>query len=327
MKDNTIRVEISYKTISFSVLFILALLGLWELRQIVSLFFVCLILMEAINPVVNKLEQKGLSRSVAIIFIYIFILVFLSTAVASITPPLISQINGLINFLPKAVGRLNLMGISANDISSQMGLLQNLPSQIAKTTISIFSNIFGGVVVMMITFYMLLERKHMTRRTERLLGKKNGGLVMETINQIEARLTGWSKAELLLMLVVGLLSYTGYAILGVDFALALAIIAGILEIIPNIGPTLSTILAGVVALNQSMITVGLVIIWGILVQQLENNFIVPKIMKKQVGLSPVVTIFALAIGAKLGGVVGTLLAIPSFLAIETALRVFLNRDK
>lgn len=327
MNKNNIRVEISYKTIVFSFLFLIGLFVLWELRSLLALFFVCLILTEALNPIVKKLEAKKVSRTLAIIIIYIAILIFLSVAVASIVPSLVSQINGLVNFLPRAIERLDLWGISTTDISSQLRLLEGLPAGIAKTTISIFSNIFGGIVILMITFYMLLERKDMNNSAEKLLGSQKAEVLIRMVDKIEDRLVGWTKAELFLMIVVGLMSYIGYMILGLDFALALGIVAAILELIPNVGPTVTTILAALVALNKSIPTVILTIIWGILVQQLENNLIVPKIMKKQVGMSPVITIFALAVGAKMGGVMGTLLAIPSYLAIETAIKVIIDEKR
>jgi len=179
----------------------------------------------------------------------------------------------------------------------------------------------------MITFYMLLERKDMNGKVKKLLGWQKARVLIKVVDKIEDRLIGWSKAELFLMMVVGLMSYIGYMILGLDFGLALGIMAAVLEIIPNIGPTVTTILAVLVALNKSIPTVILTVIWGILVQQLENNLIVPKIMRRQVGLNPVITIFALAVGAKMGGVMGTLLAIPSYLAIETAIKVIIDEKK
>lgn len=327
MNKNNVRVEISYKTIIFSFLFVIGLFLLWQLRSLLALFFVCLILTEALNPVVRKLEDKKISRGLAIIIIYVFILVFLSVAVASLVPSLVPQISGLINFLPKAIERLNLWGISTAELSSQLKLLEGLPSGIAKTTISIFSNIFGGIVILMITFYMLLERKDMNGKVKKLLGWQKARVLIKVVDKIEDRLIGWSKAELFLMMVVGLMSCIGYMILGLDFALALGIMAAVLEIIPNIGPTVTIILAVLVALNKSIPTVILTVIWGILVQQLENNLIVPKIMRRQVGLNPVITIFALAVGAKMGGVMGTLLAIPSYLAIETAIKVIIDEKK
>jgi predicted PurR-regulated permease PerM len=294
------------------------------------LFVICFILMETINPAVERLESKKIPRPLAIGLIYLLLLTFIGFAVAGIIPSFVSQFNGIVNFLPESIEQLDVFGMDASNISSQFRLFEKLPENIAKTTISIFSNIFSGIVILMITFYMLLERKKMNEHSFNLLGKKRGATVLKVIGKIEHKLASWSKAELMLMIIVGVLSYTGYMILGLDFALALGLIAAILELIPNVGPIVTTVLASLVALNQSPLIVGLTIIWGILVQQLENNFIVPKIMKTKVGLNPLVTVFSLAVGAKLGGIIGTILAIPCFLILETIARVVIfdkNRGK
>lgn len=330
MSKKVERIEISHKTIIFTVLFVVALFVLWQIRGLIGLFVVCFILMETVNPAVKKLESRKISRPVAIGLIYVLLLAFISFAVAGIIPSVISQFSGFADSLPKAIEQLDMFGINASSLSSQFKLFEKLPENIAKTTISIFSNIFSGVVVLMITFYMLLERGKMDEHSFKLLGKKRAGILIRVIKEIEDRLASWSKAELTLMIIVGSMSYVGYLVLGLDFALALGIIAGMLELIPNIGPIVTTVLTGLVALNQSPLVAGLTIVWGILVQQLENNFIVPRIMKAKVGLSPLVTIFALAIGARLGGIVGTILAIPCFLTAEAIIRVVLddkNRGK
>jgi len=327
MNKKVERVEISYKTIVFTFLFAISVLVLWQIRSLIALFFVCFILAETINPAVEKLETKKISRPLAILFIYILLLVFFSFAIAGMIPSLVSQFKGFAIFLPKAVEQLNVFGVDAQYLSSQLKLFEKLPEILSKTTISIFSNIFSAIVVLMITFYMLMERGNLDKYGSDLLGKKGSIVLNKIITRIESRLAHWSKAELLLMIIVGILTYVGYMILGLNFALALGIIAAILELVPNIGPTVTTILASLVALNQSPLVLGLTIVWGILVQQLENNFIVPRIMKTKVGLNPVVTIFVLAIGAKLGGVMGTVMAIPSFLTIESILQIVIEERR
>jgi predicted PurR-regulated permease PerM len=128
------------------------------------------------------------------------------------------------------------------------------------------------------------------------------------------------------MVIVGFLSYFGYFILGLNYAVPLAIVAGILEVIPNIGPTVAAVIAAFVGLTVSPLTAILAIIWGTIVQQLENNFIVPKVMKETIGINPLITLLVLAAGTKIGGITGTLLSIPTYLFIETSLKV-LNEEK
>jgi predicted PurR-regulated permease PerM len=127
------------------------------------------------------------------------------------------------------------------------------------------------------------------------------------------------------MTTIGVLSYIGYLILGLNYALPLAMIAGILEIVPNIGPILTAVIASLVALTISPFTAVLTILFSLLIQQLENNFITPKVMKEAVGLNPIVTIFTIAMGAKLAGIGGAILAVPIFLTIQSVFKVLTEK--
>ncbi|MBU4210354.1 AI-2E family transporter [Patescibacteria group bacterium] len=321
------KIEISHKTIIFAVIFLGSLLLVWKIRELLVLFFICFILMESLNPTVERLEKFKIPRGVAIVFLYIIMLTFLSFGIAGVIPVLIEQTTGLINSFPRLIEEINFFGLSAMDISSQLKILENLPANITKATLSVFSNLFSGFLVLMITFYLLVERKKFKKYSLDLFGKKGSQKTMKIMEHLEKRLGSWVNAELILMLAVGLLSYVGYLILGLQFAVPLAILAGILELVPNIGPTVATIVAMIIGFSMSPVLGLLSLVWGITVQQIENNFIVPKVMKTAVGLNPLVTIFLLAIGAKLAGISGAVLAIPAYLTTETLIKVFWKEKK
>ena len=121
----------------------------------------------------------------------------------------------------------------------------------------------------------------------------------------------WLRGQLILVLIIGALSFIGLTILQVKYALVLAMIAGISELIPYVGPIIGAIPAVFLASSQSLFKAGLVIILYVVIQQLENQIIVPKVMQRSVGLSPLVIIIVMLIGARLAGVVGLLLAVPT----------------
>ena len=319
----TKRIEISSKTILFISLFLIALNLLWQIRGILSLLFFCFIFMEILHPSVLWLEKHKISRPIAVFILYLLIIVSLSFVFASLIPILIEQTTGLITTLPKLLQNTQFFGVSAIDWSSQFSFIGNLPQNITKAVFSVFSNVFMTFVFFIITFYLLIERKNFPRYSRSLFGQKGAVKANTIIANLEKRLGSWFNAEIVLMTLIGLISYFGYLLLGLNYALPLALIAGLLEIVPNIGPTVSTVLAAVVALTISPLTALLTVAWGIFVQQLENNLIVPKIMKHTVGLNPLVTIFFLLVGAKLAGVAGAILAIPVFLTIDAVLRVLL----
>lgn len=319
------KVEITYRTIIFTVLFLISLLVIWHLRGLILMVFLCFLFMEGLHPAVSWLEKIKIPRVLAILLVYIFIIAALSISVVGVIPDLVEQSTILIRNLPNALKNIDFLGLNFVDFSSQLRILENLPGNIASLVMSLFSNILSIFVFFVITFYLLLERKNFDHYLKNIFGQ-NSQKAIAVINQLEKRLGVWVSAQLMLMLIIGILSYLGYLIIGVNFALPLAIIAGILEMVPNIGPTIASILAGIFGLTISPITGVLAVIWGIIVQQLENNFIVPKVMKEAIGINPLVTILLIASGAKLGGVIGAIIALPLYITAETIYLV-LNKDK
>ena len=134
------------------------------------------------------------------------------------------------------------------------------------------------------------------------------------------------RGELILMTIIGVFTYIALNILGIKFALSLAFIAGLLEIIPIIGPIIAAIPAFLVASSDSFFLGGIVIILYIIIQQLENNLIVPFVMNKAVGIHPITILIALSIGGRLGGLLGAVLAVPVALFIETIVTQLLSRN-
>jgi len=315
------KIEISYKTIIFTILFLISLVLIWQLRGIFLLLFLCFIFMQALNPTVSRLEKLKIPRFVGILLVYFLILIGISFAAAGIIPVLVEQTTSLIETLPNTISNINFWGIKPIDISSQFKLLENLPSNIATTLFSIFSNIVSVFVFFVLTFYLLIERKNLDKYAVPIFGQKNQDKVILIMNELEKRLGNWVNAQLFLMLTIGVLSYIGYLVIGLNYVVPLAIIAGLLEIVTNIGPTIATVIAAFVGLTVSPLTALMAIAWGIIVQQLENNFIVPKVMKATIGLNPLVTILLIASGAQLGGVAGAVLAIPTYLTISTIVSV------
>jgi len=319
------KIEISYKTIIFTVLFLLALLLLWQIRALLILLFICFIFMEALNPAVTRLEKLKIPRPLGILILYIIILTVISFAVAGIVPILVEQTTGLVKTLPETLKNIKIFGANPVDLTSQFKILENVPSNIAKTAISLVSNIASGFVIFFITFYLLLEKKNFAKYSYDFFGERTKQKIVDIIERLEVRLGSWVGAELLLMTIIGVLSYFGYTLLGLKYAVPLAIFAALLEAVPSIGPTIATLVAALVGFTVSPLTGLLTVGVGIIIQLLENNLIVPRIMKQTVGFNPLITIILIATGAKLAGIGGALLALPIALTIETIIRTFLPK--
>lgn len=319
------KFEVSTKTVVFTVLFLLSLFLLWQVRALIVLLFISFVFMEAVNPAIVRLEKFKIPRPLAILIVYIIILAIISFAVAGIVPILVEQTTGLVQTLPGTLSNIKILGTNPIDLSSQFKILENLPGGIAKTAISLVSNIISAFVIMFLTFYLLLEKKNFPKYSLEMFGENGQKKAIAIIERLENRLGSWVTAEFFLMTIIGGLSYIAYLSLGLKYAVPLAIFAGLLEAVPSIGPTVATLVAALVGFTVSPLIGVLTVIVGIVIQQLENNIIVPRVMKQTVGFNPLVTILLIAVGAKLGGVIGAILALPIFLTLETVAKVLMNK--
>src|SRR3990167_2526007 len=321
------KIEISHRTIIFTVVFLLSLWFLVQIADILFWLFVSFILMAAFKPTVDYLQGKKFPRVLAILLIYTILLFAVSFVVSTIVPPLISQTITLIERLPGYLRSvLPFVTINPAVVRQQIAPLgQNL----VRLSLGIFSNVIALFTIIVITFYLLLERKNLNSYLTFLLGETTGENVVTVIHKVEERLGAWVRGQLTLIFAIGILTYIGLLILGIPYALPLAILAAMLEIVPNIGPVLSAIPAVIVAFAVSSLHPLFTIIMYIIIQQLENQVIVPVVMRRMVGLPPLVTIVAILIGVKLAGVRGAIMAVPVVVTFEAIFTEYfrLKEDK
>ncbi len=320
----TSKVEISHRTIIFATAFLAGIWLLLKIKDILFLLFISFIVMAAVRPLVDGLEKLRVPRPIAIVLIYILVFGLLGVSFAGLVPALIIQTARFISDLPTFVSRvLPYWNIDAGAISSQIAPISE---NIVKVTVGIFSNLVTTVTVLVFTFYFLLEHKYTGSFLSGFIGEEAAGQIMRVVGEIEKRLGAWVQGELLLMTIIGVFSFIGLTILHVEFALPLAIIAGVLEAVPMVGPIISAVPAILVALSVSPFLAASVVALYFIIQQTENNLIVPLVMKKSIGLSPLLTILALMIGGRLGGVVGAILAVPAVLVLQVLFQEFLAKS-
>jgi predicted PurR-regulated permease PerM len=172
-----------------------------------------------------------------------------------------------------------------------------------------------------------MEEQGMRRLSIDLAPAKYRPYFAQLFRRIEERLGRWLRGQLFLGLIIAVLTYIGLVSLGVKYALVLALIAGLTELLPAIGPFIGAIPAVIVGLSQDPWKGLFVAILYLVIQQLENNLIVPRVMSKATGLNPVIVIISLLVGAKVAGVIGVILAVPTVLIITTFLEDFLEEKK
>lgn len=309
------KVEISVKTLITIVVFALVLWVIFLLKNVIILLFFAFILTSALSPIVTKLERRSLSRGLAVTLVYIVLFSALSLISAIIYPLFRDQIINLVNNFPTYVNLLSgAIGGSAiqneNFFNTLSQEVSRFSSSIFKITLSIFSGVLSFVTVAVLTFYLLLDEKNLKMRLKETLPPAYGDRVLNIIYRVQQKLGAWVRGQLVLSLIVGTLYFVGLWVLNVDFPLALGLIGGLLEVIPVFGVIIAAIPAVLIALTESPVLALAVVALFFVVQQLENHVIVPKVMQRAVGVSPLVVMIALLVGGRLQGVIGILLAVP-----------------
>jgi len=318
------RMEITPKTIIFCLALLFGVYFVYQIREVLILLMVAVIFITAINPIITRLERYGLPRPLSISLVYLLALSSLFIVVAGLIPPLVNQTAVLLDqiTLPDSVKQqFSTFDYNLQDLQVILSQLDTLP-HIIESISSAFNALMLIITFAVISFYLLLERPHLHQHLVRSMGHtKSEHEAEKFINRLEAQIGGWVRGELLLMFVIGLLTYLGLTIIRVPYALPLAILAGLLEILPMIGPIIAAIPAVLITyFFFDSVWLGIIVtILYIIIQQLENNFIVPTVMKKATGLNPLITIITLLIGIKLGGMIGAILAIPILLSIKVIL--------
>jgi predicted PurR-regulated permease PerM len=321
---------------------ILALYILWEIRQVLLLVFAAIILATILNRIVKNLEYARIKRSIAIAITLVFSLIILFSFFAIIVPRLFGQAQQLVNVLPSALDRLQSgydwvqSSIPGQILADDRGLsmliqnLQNWGTRLLGNFFFLISNSLNLVLSVLLFFaatIMLLINPLQYRRVFLMAFPAfYRHRIDEILDECEESLVGWLKGTLLAMVVIGVVSYIGLLILRVPLPLVNALLAGLLEFIPNVGPTLSVFPPALLALLDAPWKSVAVIILYILIQQFESLVLVPIVMKREVSLLPLFTVLSVVVFSLFFGFLGLFLAIPLLIVLQIWLKEVLVKD-
>lgn len=317
------KIEITTWTIIKILLIFIGIVFIWAIRDVILLLLLVFVIVAALGPIVDWFESLKVPRVLSVIIVYIFFLGLVAVVLALIIPPLVSQTKALADDLPYYTSKVlpvyhslkDQPGMVSSFFNQSLDALSEQLSNSADSAFQISSKVLSGlgalVIVIVLTFYLLLAKDGIRVFIESLVPKGKKEQAVKLFNQVSAKWGGWLRGQFLLMLIIGVFDFIGLTIFKIPFALPLAITAGFLELIPYIGPILGAVPAVLVAFTISPWAALFVAIWYFAIQQLESTFIVPTIMRKTIGLSPIITIIAILIGAKLKGILGIVLAVPT----------------
>ncbi len=318
------RLEIAPKTLLWVGAIAISGWLLYLIRDILALLFVSYILMTALKPLVEWIVKMRLPRFLAILITYILIVSIFVGFGRMILPPLVNETGHFFNALPNFVNQL--APYASIDINTLIQQVAPIGQNVLRLTLGVFANIITIFTVAVFTFYFLLEHNHLENTLNTFIGEEWSKRTIRVLAKIEERLGAWVRGQMLLALIIGVFSYIGLLLLGINYALPLALIAGILEVVPIIGPIISGVPAVLVALTISPgLALGVVGLY-FLIQQVENNILVPAVMRKAVGVAPLASLLALMVGGRLGGILGIILSVPILLVVQTLFAELLYKN-
>jgi predicted PurR-regulated permease PerM len=320
--ENKQSVSISPSIIVFTFLFVLTVFFLYQIQGIITALFLSFIIMTALRPAVDKLNLKyKVPRPISILLVYLVVLITLGLMVAVVLPPLLSEAYRFLKSfdLPFLQQEIKSLSLTVQEISTLLNQVGDGAGIIMSLITSTFSGVFAFFTLMVMSFYIMLDRPNLHKKISWFTTNKDHLKTAEDfLNSVELQLGGWIRGQLILMLSIGIMTFVGLSLLRVPFALPLAIIAGLLEILPNLGPTVAAIPAVILAFVSGGPVMGvIVIVFYILIQQFENNLLVPKIMQANADVNPLIAIVTVLTGLRLGGVVGALLSIPTYIVLRS----------
>lgn len=316
----------------------------WQVRSILLILAIGILFGAILDPLINRLRRVGLSRGQALLLLYIAFFAIIGVGVYYVSPLLGRQIANLENSIPEIFENLRNQALnSGNDTFRRTGLrvisqteqawnnFRNNPNVNPDQAFSFVNTLFGAslsvISSLIVTFYWTVEKVSIKRGFLGFFPFAVRPRAHAIWDEVEYRIGGWARGQLLLMLAVGVISGTVFYLVDLRFWLALGILAGLLEVIPYFGPILAGAVAAAVALTDSPEKAILVIVLVFAIQQLEGAFLVPRIMKHTVGMTPLTVILAVLIGNQLGGPAGSIIAIPIGAAMQVVITSLLrSRD-
>lgn len=321
-------VQVLHISTSTIIRFFLVILGLgfiYVMRNVAAALLFAIILASALEPAIEWLKERRVPRILSVILIYLILTAAILLFIYLVLPLFLEEFQNLSTTYPMLrkklmvgldkIGTPTFIADFKDDIIKK---ILDIPTQYLEGfgggVLTFLSGMFGGflsfVLIIVFSFYLATQEKGIENFLRMVTPLSYEPYVLNLWNRAQKKLGKWLQGQALLGAIVGVFIFFGLTFLGVDHALFLAFLAGLFEIIPVVGPILAAVPAVMAGLLTSPLTGVLTIALYTIVQQVESNVIVPVVMKKAVGLSPLVVLLALVIGGEIGGLFGIILSVP-----------------
>lgn len=325
-----ISISISPGSIVVGILLIAGVIVLWHLRDLVLILLTAIVIASAMEPAIHALMRRKVPRLATVVFMYLLVAAIFFGIIFFFVPPVLEDAAAFFATLPQTISEIDVSqftGFLPEHLASSLSipeLLRELSGSLAGTTGSAFTTLsafFGGVtsfiLIVVFSFYFSVQETGVDDFLRVITPVREQNYVLNLWKRSQEKIGKWMQGQLVLGVIVGVLVYLGLTILGVPYALLLAVLAGIFELIPVFGPILSAIPAIAVALTHGGVTEGFLVLGlYIVVQQFEAHLIYPVVVKKVIGVPPLLVILSLIVGYQIAGFLGVLLSVPIAGAIQ-----------
>jgi predicted PurR-regulated permease PerM len=334
------RTTISITTNTFvrAILVGVAAYALWTLRDLVLLIVTAVVIASAIEPGVMFFIRYRIPRVIAVLIMYVAVFGSLFAVTYLFLPPILDDAQTFLLTAPQYLDTLNVPApftnlteaatAAQNQSQSIFDTLLTFQSAFTDTSggvVRVISTFFGGIfafiLVVVLSFYLAVQETGVDDFLRLVTPAKHEKYVIDLWQRAKKKIGQWMQGQILLSLIVGVIVYLGLLILGVPYALLLAVMAAVLDLIPLFGSFLAGIIGTIVAFSSGGFALA-IIVAGLyfIVNQFEAHLIYPLVVKKVVGIPPLLVILSLIIGGSLAGFLGILLSIP----LAAAVREFLT---
>ncbi|MFN8516584.1 MAG: AI-2E family transporter [Thermomicrobiales bacterium] len=326
-------------TVLTTALVVLGLLWvLWQLRVIVRWTVIALFLAVAMNPAVNRLQRLRIPRALAIFIVYLAVLLFFVGVGALVVPPLVEQGHALTDYVINLYNQRDGLIVQVRDLAAQYGMsdyltslqsqLSALPARLSAAAVPLLSmasgvigSIYASITILLLSFFLLLDGERFVNAGLGFFPARERPRLRHLLDQAAGAVSGYITGNLLISLIAGAATFAFLSIpyIGMPYAIVLALIVAIFDLVPLVGATIGAIIVSVVGLFYDPRTGIILIIFFLVYQQIENNVLQPLVYGRSVKLHPLVVFLAVLAGGELLGILGALLAIP----VAEILRIFL----
>ncbi len=321
------NISISVGTIIKVAATLTVLWVLYLVRELLLVILSSVVLASAIEPMVMWLTKRGIARTLAVLMIYVFTFICILGLVYFLLPTLLVDFGDIASTIPERLQSLTTWGESVSPlgelavnlagnltINDVIDILRSSLSGATSGAIGAASIIFGGilsfVLIVVISFYLAVQENGVEHILRVITPLKHERYIIDVWRRSQKKIGLWMQGQIFLGIFIGIFVYLGLTLLGIKYALLLAILAGIFELIPYVGPILSAAPAVLLGLNDGLVTGLLVLGFFVIMQQFENHLLYPLVVKKMVGVPALLVIISMIIGAKLAGFLGILIAVP-----------------